>query len=105
MNYLKILLGSTEFLSFLIGLIVSSLFLIANEGYITSIIYSIIIWIIYEITVIFKKEEIDLDYNSFPELLLKVKVMISAIKSEFPIKDLYYLGISVLIIFLVSIFL
>ena len=103
MNYLKILLGSTEFLSFLIGLIVSSLFLIANEGYITSIIYSIIIWIIYEITVIFKKEDIDLDYNSFPELLLKVKI--SAIKSEFPIKDLYYLGISVLIIFLVSIFL
>ena len=105
MNNLRILLSSTGFLSSIIGLIVPSFLLISNEGYITSVIYSFIVWVIYEITVIFKEEEINLDYNSFPELLLKVRIMISSIKNEFPIKDSYYLILSILIVFLVSIFL
>lgn len=104
MDKIKELVSSTKFMSLVIGILVTGFLLFLKEGYISSAIYSLLIWLVYESLSIIKSEEIEFKDDNIIEAIDSIKNMYTSIKENMKLSDLYILGLGILISDILSIF-
>ena len=104
MDKIRKLISSTKFMSLVIGIFVTGSLLFLKEGYVSSAIYSLLIWITYESLSIVKSNDIEFDDDNIIKIIESFKNISSTIKENLQVSDLYFLCGGILVSDILSIF-